>query len=58
MYPKKIALDIPAAEAFIPPINAPTKPFSFTSEIAPFASRLPNPVSGTVAPHPAKSINF
>ena len=56
MYPKKIAAEIPAAAAFVPPINAPIKPESFTSEIAPLDNKLPKPVRGTVAPHPAKSI--
>ena len=31
---------------------------SFTSDRAPFASKFPKPVSGTVAPQPAKSISF
>lgn len=58
MYPKKMAAVIPAADALIPPMKAPMKPESFTSEITPFASRLPKPVSGTVAPQPAKSIKY
>ena len=56
MYPKKIAAEIPAAAAFVPPIKAPIKPEFLTSEIAPLDSKLPKPVNGTVAPHPAKSI--
>ena len=56
IYPKKIALEIPAAQAFTPPIKAPMKPEFFTSSIAPFESKFPNPVKGTVAPQPAKSI--
>jgi hypothetical protein len=39
-------------------MKAPINPESLTSEIAPFASKLPNPVRGTVAPHPAKSIKY
>jgi len=39
-------------------MKAPTSPCSPTSLIAPFASKLPNPVRGTVAPAPAKSISF
>ncbi len=58
IYPKKIALEIPAAAALIPPINAPINPLSFTSEITPLASKFPKPVRGTVAPHPAKSIKY
>jgi len=37
-------------------MNAPNKPTSFTDSKAPFARFAPNPVSGTVAPAPAKSI--
>ena len=40
-----------------PPVNAPRNPFSFTPSITPVASKLPNPVRGTVAPQLAKSIN-
>jgi len=58
MYPKKIAAEIPAAAAFVPPIKAPMSPSFFTSEMAPLESKLPNPVKGTVAPHPAKSIKY
>ena len=58
IYPKKTAAAIPPAAADVPPINAPTKPCSPTSFIAPLASKLPKPVRGTVAPAPAKSINF
>ena len=58
IYPKNIALEIPAAAAFIPPIKAPTKPLSFTSVMTPLARRFPKPVRGTVAPQPAKSTNF
>ena len=55
---RRLQLLFRAAADFIPPIKAPTKPEVFTSERTPFASKLPKPVSGTVAPHPAKSINF
>lgn len=51
-----MAAAIPPAAAFVPPVNAPIKPASFTSEITPLLSRLPKPVRGTVAPQPAKSI--
>ena len=47
----------PAAAA-VPPVNAPTSPFSWTFFIAPLARRLPKPVKGTVAPAPAKSTIF
>ena len=46
------------AAAIVPPVNAPTNPFSWTFLIAPFARRFPKPVKGTVAPAPAKSTNF
>ena len=39
-------------------MNAPNKPTSFTDSKAPFARFAPNPVSGTVAPAPAKSIKY
>ena len=58
IQPKKIAEEIPAAAAFVPPMKAPMKPESFTSSNAPFASRFPKPVKGTVAPQPAKSIKY
>ncbi len=54
IYPKKIAAAIPPLEAFNPPVKAPSNPFSLTPSIAPFASKFPNPVRGTVAPLPAK----
>ena len=55
IYPKNTAAAIPPAAAAVPPVNAPTKPISLVFCIAPFASKLPKPVSGTVAPAPAKS---
>ena len=57
-YPKNIAAAIPPAFDFTPPINAPNSPTSFTDSNAPFARLAPNPVSGTVAPAPAKFINY
>jgi len=58
IYPKNTAEAIPPAAAEVPPIKAPTNPCSPTSFMAPFASKLPKPVRGTVAPAPAKSTNF
>ena len=58
IYPKNIAAAIPPDVALIPPVNAPSNPFSLTESIAPFASKLPNPVNGTVAPLPAKSTRY
>ena len=55
MYPKNTAAAIPPAAAAVPPVKAPTNPFSCTFWTAPLASKLPNPVKGTVAPAPAKS---
>ena len=55
--PKKMAAQIPAAPASKPPVNAPSTPFSATASRTPFASRLPKPVSGTVAPAPAHLAN-
>ena len=53
-----MAAAIPPAAAAVPPVNAPINPSCFTFSIAPFASKLPKPVRGTVAPQPAKSTNF
>lgn len=58
MYPKNTAAAMPPAAAAVPPVKAPTKPFCWTFCIAPFASRFPNPVKGTVAPAPAKSTKY
>ena len=55
IYPKNIAAEIPPAAAAVPPVNAPTSPFSWIFFIAPLASKFPKPVKGTVAPAPAKS---
>lgn len=55
---KNIAAAIPPAADCIPPKKAPINPESFASEIAPLLRRFPKPVSGTVAPHPAKSIKY
>lgn len=56
--PNKIAAEIPAAVAFIPPVNMPIKPFSSIASIVPFAKEYPKPVRGTVAPAPANSTIF
>ena len=37
IYPKNTAAEIPPAEAFTPPMKAPTRPDSLTLSIAPFA---------------------
>lgn len=58
IYPKNIAAAIPPAAAAVPPVNAPIRPSVSAFFIAPFASKLPKPVKGTVAPAPAKSTNF
>ena len=50
-----VAAEMPAAVAERPPENAPRIPCSFAPSIAPFASALPKPKSGTLAPAPAKS---
>lgn len=55
---KKIAAEIPPAEAETPPVKAPIIPLSLTPSIAPFAKLYPNPVRGTVAPAPAKSTKY
>ena len=49
-YPNTIAAVIPPAVPVIPPVKAPTKPFSFTALIAPLAREFPNPGKGIVAP--------
>lgn len=55
---RKLLQQFRPAAAVVPPVKAPRNPFSFTASIAPSASKFPNPVRGTVAPQPAKSINF
>lgn len=45
----------PPAAAVKPPVSAPTRPLCATESITPWASRCPKPMSGTVAPAPAKS---
>ena len=58
MYPKKYCCcNSVRLAAFIPPMKAPTNPYSFTASIAPLERLYPNPVRGTVAPAPAKSTN-
>lgn len=49
-----MAAAIPAALAVSPPVKIPKSPFSFTASRIPFAMVYPKPVSGTVAPAPAK----
>ena len=44
---------MPPAVAVMPPVSAPSSPCSDTAFRTPCASECPNPVSGTVAPHPA-----
>lgn len=58
IYPKNIAAAIPPLAAAAPPVKAPKIPSVLTFSIAPVASKLPNPVKGTVAPAPANSTNF
>lgn len=53
-----MAAEIPPADAAVPPVIAPRRPSVSAFFIAPFASKFPNPVRGTVAPLPAKSTNF
>ena len=55
---KKTAAAIPPLEDFTPPIKDPSTPWFFASSIAPLARFAPNPVKGTVAPQPAKSIKY
>ena len=54
--PAKMAAAIPPAEDLSPPVNIPKNPFSYTASLTPLARRLPNPVSGTLAPAPANSV--
>lgn len=57
MYPKNTAAEIPPCGCFYSVrVKAPSKPYSCTPFIAPFARFAPNPVIGTVAPAPANSI--
>ena len=58
IYPKKMAAAMPPAAAAVPPVNAPINPLDSAFWIAPFASKFPKPVKGTVAPQPAKSTSF
>ena len=53
--PKVTAAVIPPAEAAMPPVKAPSNPFSTTAACTPLAREYPNPVKGTVAPAPANS---
>ena len=47
---------IPAADAVNPPVITPKKPLSSTAFLTPSIRTEPNPVNGTLAPAPAKSI--
>ena len=49
------APEIPPAADLRPPVNIPKNPELSISFITPFARLYPKPVSGTVAPAPAKS---
>ena len=55
--PANMAAVIPPDAAFKPPVNIPMKPSLSTASRTPFASKLPKPESGTVAPAPASSAN-
>ena len=55
--PTIIAAVIPPAVAFSPPVSTPMKPLSAIASLTPLESVYPNPVNGTVAPAPAKSIS-
>ena len=55
--PNTSAAVIPAAPAVNPPVNIPILPSFSTDLFTPSAIRHPNPVSGTDAPAPAKSIS-
>lgn len=52
---KNTAAAIPPAVAVSPPVKSPIMPLVETCLITPFASVLPNPQIGTVAPALAKS---
>lgn len=54
-HEKSTAPAIPPAADFNPPVNMPRNPVLSISSITPFARLYPKPVSGTVAPAPAKS---
>lgn len=54
---KNIAAVIPPAVPVSPPVRIPIFPFSSTAFRTPSIREYPNPVSGTVAPNPAKSTN-
>ena len=51
------AIRIELGETTAKPVNAPSTPRSATALRTPPASRLPNPVSGTLAPAPAQRAN-
>ena len=56
--PAVMAVVIPPAAAFSPPVKMPRKPSLSTASRTPLARVFPKPVRGTVAPAPAKSTNF
>jgi len=55
IYPKNIAEAIPPAQAVAPPVNTPKNPSLGIAVFTPLANKYPNPIIGTVAPHPPKS---
>ena len=56
--PDSTAAAIPAEPAHNGPVRTPSKPFSRIASLVPFTRTLPKPVSGTVAPAPAKSTSL
>ena len=56
--PESTATVTPPAQAESPPVSIPVKPSLFIASRTPFASEFPKPVSGTVAPAPAKSTSL
>lgn len=55
--PKMMAAPSPAPAAPMPPEITPMSPSSRMASIVPLASSAPKPVSGTLAPAPAKSMS-
>ena len=56
--PDSTAAVIPAEPAHNGPVRTPSNPFSRIASLVPFTRTLPKPVSGTVAPAPAKSTSL
>ena len=54
-YPNTIAAPMPPAAPVRPPVSAPIIQLLSTAVFTPSAREYPNPRSGVVAPHPAKS---